>query len=422
MAGPAMTTRAQGARYDRMVLVADSLAVAVVASLPISTSLTAVLTAAWLLALLPVLDYAALREHLKTPAAALPVLLLLFGAIGMAWAETSAVERWQGFESFLKLAAIPLLFAQFYRSPRALWALYAYLGACVAVLVLSTLFSLLPSLYWRDAQTFPTPFKNQATQSGEFVACIFILLYIGIARWRAGAKGKAAALALLALAFLNDIVFSATGRTALVIAGVLLVILGFKCFRLRGIAALLVVAGVLGAALWMASPYLQKRTTAIWTEIETYQSQRALTSSGERLEFWRKAVSSIARAPLLGHGTGSIPAEMRKEIVGQTGDYATVTPNPHQQTLTVAMQLGIAGALVLWATWLAHLLLFRGAGLVAWVGLVVVVQNIVGSLFNTHLFDFTQGWTYVFGVGIAGGALLRQAGTWSAASSGAPPR
>ena len=35
----------------------------------------------------------------------------------------------------------------------------------------------------------------------------------------------------------------------------------------------------------------------------------------------------------------------------------------------------------------------RGPGLVEWIGLVVVVQNIVGSLFNSHLFDFTQGWS-----------------------------
>ena len=48
-----------------------------------------------------------------------------------------------------------------------------------------------------------------------------------------------------------------------------------------------------------------------------------------------------------------------------------------------------------------------------WVGLVVVVQNIVSSLFNSHLFDFTQGWTYVFGVGIAGGMILqRSAAQW----------
>jgi len=49
----------------------------------------------------------------------------------------------------------------------------------------------------------------------------------------------------------------------------------------------------------------------------------------------------------------------------------------------------MVGALVLWAMWVAHLVLFRGGGLMEWVGLVIVVQNIVGSLFNSFLFDFT---------------------------------
>ena len=49
--------------------------------------------------------------------------------------------------------------------------------------------------------------------------------------------------------------------------------------------------------------------------------------------------------------------------------------------------------------WLVHLLLFRGDGLVAWIGLLVVVQNIFTSLFNSHLFDFHEGWMYVLGVG-----------------------
>ena len=57
--------------------------------------------------------------------------------------------------------------------------------------------------------------------------------------------------------------------------------------------------------------------------------------------------------------------------------------------------------------WFAHLALFRGGGLAQWIGLMIVVQNIVGSLFNSHLFDFGQGWIYVFGVGVAGGMVLK---------------
>ena len=57
--------------------------------------------------------------------------------------------------------------------------------------------------------------------------------------------------------------------------------------------------------------------------------------------------------------------------------------------------------------WFAHLFLFRGNDLAAWIGLVIVTQNIIGSLFNSHLFDFVQGWVYVIGVGVAGGMALK---------------
>jgi hypothetical protein len=34
-------------------------------------------------------------------------------------------------------------------------------------------------------------------------------------------------------------------------------------------------------------------------------------------------------------------------------------------------------------------------------------------LFNSHLFDFVQGWIYVLGVGVAGGTVLRHQATES---------
>ena len=39
---------------------------------------------------------------------------------------------------------------------------------------------------------------------------------------------------------------------------------------------------------------------------------------------------------------------------------------------------------------------------------MVVVQNIFTSLFNSHIFDFNEGWMYVLGVGVAGGLLKQQ--------------
>jgi hypothetical protein len=36
-----------------------------------------------------------------------------------------------------------------------------------------------------------------------------------------------------------------------------------------------------------------------------------------------------------------------------------------------------------------------------------VVENIVSSVAHSHLFDFGNGWLYVFAVGVLGGVVLR---------------
>jgi O-antigen ligase len=113
-------------------------------------------------------------------------------------------------------------------------------------------------------------------------------------------------------------------------------------------------------------------------------------------------------APIAGHGTGTIHDQFRKVTAGGTGTGSLAADNPHNQTFAVAIQLGLLGAVVLWTMWIAHLHLFRGAGAVAWFGLVVVIENIVSSAVHSHLFDFNSGWLYVFGVGVLGGMVLRQ--------------
>jgi O-antigen ligase len=47
----------------------------------------------------------------------------------------------------------------------------------------------------------------------------------------------------------------------------------------------------------------------------------------------------------------------------------------------------------------------------------VVVQNIFTSLFNSHIFDFHEGWMYVLGAGVAGGMVLQERVRGEAAES-----
>ena len=111
-----------------------------------------------------------------------------------------------------------------------------------------------------------------------------------------------------------------------------------------------------------------------------------------------------------GHGTGSIRGLFEEAATGSKDlASADVIGNPHNQTLNVAIQWGGIGIVLLYAMWSVHLRLFSDQGLGAWVGLLVVVQNIFTSLFNSHIFDFHEGWMYVLGVGVAGGMVLRTA-------------
>jgi O-antigen ligase len=206
---------------------------------------------------------------------------------------------------------------------------------------------------------------------------------------------------------LANIFFVATGRTALVVILVLLILLAIKKLSARGVAVVFAGAIVVGIVGWYASPYLRERTETVWTDLQKYEATRERNSSGERVEFWKKSIEFIRQAPVIGHGTGSIHSLFEKLTTGQTSAAGVAAANPHNQTFAVAIQLGLLGAAVLWAMWIAHLLLFRGSGLANWIGLAIVVQNIVGSLFNSHLFDFLQGWVYVIGVGIAGGIVLK---------------
>jgi O-antigen ligase len=391
----------------RLLRAADGLMIAVAVSLPWSTSATGIFLVVWLLAVLPAITVGEFKREIMTAPGGLPVLLFLLGVVGTLWADVTWLDRWHGLDSFFKLLVIPVLLVQFRRSGRGLGVFAGYLAACVALLLLSMAIAAWPSL-WRVPEHFAVPVKNAPAQSGEFAICIAVLLYLTFDLFKQGRRELALGCLLVIVGMLANILYIATSRTALVVLLILVLIWGFKEFSTRGKIGVTCAVLALCAAAWLFSPYFRARTVQLWTDYQKYEATDERNSSGERIEFWKKSAEFIGEAPIFGHGTGSIHELFIKSSAGQSGAAASATTNPHNQTFAVAIQIGLVGATVLWAMWIAHLLLFRSGGLVSWIGLVVVIQNIIGSLFNSHLFDFTQGWVYVVGVGVAGGMVLRQ--------------
>jgi O-antigen ligase len=213
----------------------------------------------------------------------------------------------------------------------------------------------------------------------------------------------AALLIALSLSFVVNMAFVVVSRTALVTIPVMLAVFAAVHLRWRINVIILCVGIVLAGLAWVASPQLRWTVGSFQRDYEIYKELKQPTSIGLRLEFWQKSLRFIAEAPIIGHGSGSTQAATGPKVLAG----GQVVANPHNQTLNVAIQWGVLGIFILYAMWLVHLLLFRGEGLVAWIGLMVVVQNFFTSLFNSHIFDFNEGWMYVLGVGIAGGMVLK---------------
>jgi len=250
--------------------------------------------------------------------------------------------------------------------------------------------------------------KNYIAQSQEFVLCTVVLAFPIITLFREGKIRQALLLTAVAANFVVNMVFVVVSRTALVTLPVMLAAFAMAHLKWRTNVMLFAAAIVLGPLAWTVSPQLQATTNRFVRDYRVYKELNQPTSIGLRLEFWEKSLRFFAEAPVIGHGTGSTRGLFEAAATGPAVlAQGQVIGNPHNQTLNVAVQWGTIGVVILYAMWISHFLLFRGEGLAAWIGLMVVLQNVFSSLFNSHLFDFHEGWMYVLGVGIAGGMVLR---------------
>jgi O-antigen ligase len=389
---------------------ADIFAVLTALALPWSTSLVAIFVLCWLGTAAWILDYKVYFQSLRRPICFLPIALFGLAAIGTLWSDAPWAARLYAVGPALKLLVLPGLFYHFERSARGMWVCTAFLLSCTLLMATSWVVAFEPDFTLKPAADASRGIfvKNYIDQSQEFALCAVALAYPIANLLRAGRIWLAASLVALALGFVFNMMFVTVSRTALVTIPIMLAVFAALHLTWRSNVIALCTAAVLAASAWTSSPQLRATTERFVRDYEIYKELNQPTSIGMRLEFWEKSLRFFAEAPVIGHGTGSTRGLFEQAATGPRVLAAgQVIGNPHNQTLNVAVQWGAVGIVVLYAMWLFHLLLFRGDGLVPWIGLLVVVQNVFTSLFNSHLFDFHEGWMYVLGVGIAGGMTLR---------------
>jgi O-antigen ligase len=399
------------ARYNpaARVLNLDLLAVLLAALLPWSTSGVAIVAVIWLAALIPTLDLRAFAGSLRRPICVLPIAMFALALVGTLWSDAAWDVRLYAVGPTTKLLMLPLLFYHFERSPRGMWVFIAFLASCTLLMVMSWIVAFVPAFTLKpEADRVCGVFvRNYIDQGQEFALCTIALALPVMALLKENRRLMAGLLAAIAAGFVINMLFVIASRTALVTMPLMLLAFALLHLKWRSFVLLSLVTVIAGLA-WAVTPRLCRNVETIARDYELYRERSIPTSAGTRLEFWTKSLNFIREAPIVGHGTGSIRGLFERAASGPAVTASgQVVANPHNQTLNVAIQWGVAGVIVLYAMWWVHLLLFRGDGLAAWIGLLVVVQNVFSSLFNSHLFDFHEGWMYVLGVGIAGGMVLK---------------
>ncbi len=388
---------------------ADIMAILTAAALPWSTSLVAIFFVIFLIVLIPSGNLHEFVRSLRRPINLLPIAFFLLAVVGTLWAtDIPWPARLHGINPVAKLLAIPFLVYHFERSHRGMWVFVTFLVSCFLLMIMSWVVAFIPQLSIKKIPDYGVPVKNYIDQSQEFAICAFALAWPVLDLVRKRMYGRAALLTAIALSFIANMIFVNVARTAFVYMPVMLLAFALLYLRMRDILLLVAAAAIVVGAAWIASPNLRNKVGTIFTEYGKYADPSQITSVGQRLEFWAKSIKFIKEAPLAGHGTGSTKALFVQDAVGQTGLAAEVISNPHNQTLNVAVQWGAIGVIILYAMWIVHGAQFFGPGLIPWLGILVVIQNVTSSLFNSHLFDFHEGWMYVLGVGIAAGMIAKQ--------------
>lgn len=287
------------------------------------------------------------------------VLIALFAfAVSLLWTVAPQADALGSLAKYGKLITILLMLGLIRSRREAHLALASFVLAQTFLLASSWMLYFHLPVPWATSNMALLEFAvfssylDQGIMSAVLAALCWHLRSLAPGRF-----GKPVAVAI-AVAAMANVLFVLSGRSGHVVAIALLslAIMWELPRRLRLVA--LVVPFILVLIFFFSSTKVRERLIGVKTEVASYSTQaQPTTSSGVRLEYWRRAVQIIAENPVAGAGVGAWSTEYNRLQRSQNPAHVDIAGNgnPHQEYLLWGVQLGIPGIALLCALLLASL-------------------------------------------------------------------
>lgn len=335
------------------------------------------------------------------PAAIVSMVLFLMYGVGLLYSSASWEVRLAWWFKYHKLLYIPLIISVVTNEKYRDIAIKSFLAGMLMVLAVSYLkwTGIVPH---KDIGQGYFVFKGRIAHNIFMAFTMYLTLHLAaqssdIKRWYWIVISFFAAM---------NILFLVNGRSGQIIMFVLFVWFIWETLSWKSVRWLAVLAVAVPTIYFMANGMPNSRLMEIKQEIVNHDPDKAPTSSGLRLEFYKNALILIKHHPIIGGGTGSF--EYNYQLLAETQKtVSTNVPNPHNEFLLTGQELGGIGFLILVAFFIIPWILsYRFESVknsnisygYALRGLVITM--IVGCLFNSLLLDAGEGKFYCVLAGV----------------------
>ena len=371
------------------------LAIATGFAIPVSTSLTSLLSLGILACWLVSGQYLVSLELLKKNRV-MAISVAFFGllAVSLFYTPESLSVAVRNLFKYRQFLLIPI-YASFFIDPKSRWrGIQMFELAMIVTLICSICYFFVPNPEVDSNVYLRTVFKNRITQN----ILMSFLVYLAI--WKFWEKPRQNwYYAILAAIAAFNIVAMVSGRSGYLALGALICLLLCQKLGYKGLVAAAVCVGGIGILAYNQSNTFHQRINQVVTELKTYgDPQVGYSGVNLRLEFYENSLHLAKSNPVLGSGIGSFGLKYRQLIEGKEQKF---TANPHNEYVMLLVQNGVLG--------LALFLAFFG---VAWratrsmigldqaFGQAVLTVYMVVCLVNSLMLDTTEGNLFGFLMGL----------------------